>query len=165
MRRSLSRARARTKRDELTLSNCSRPPQRPTPALSLLQGEQEPSLISTLVRLALPLLVDGVRAHAPPLVSQFSRSPQDSVFTAVLYVSDSDKIYRYTDEGPIEELCRWSVDLSALPSWARAAESATGSFWVEFDLGLVMDSAEIHGVLLTDEGEEVGRAHFEYLGN
>jgi len=113
----------------------------------------------------LPLLVEGVLAHAPPLVSQFSRSPQDSVFTAVLYVSDSDKIYRYTDEGPIEELCRWSVDLSALPSWARAAESATGSFWVEFDLGLVMDSAEIHGVLLTDEGEEVGRAHFEYLGN
>ncbi|GAA5933864.1 hypothetical protein JCM3775_000308 [Rhodotorula graminis] len=96
---------------------------------------------------------------------KFSRSPQDSVFTAVLYVSDSDKIYRYTDEGPIEELCRWSVDLSALPSWARPAENATGSFWVEFDLALVVDSAEVHGVLLTDEGEEVGRAHFEYLGN
>jgi len=97
---------------------------------------------------------------------QFSRSPQDSVFTAVLYVSDSDSIYRYTDEGPIEELCRWSVDLAALPAFQLAAQQATGaggSFWVEFDLALVMDSAEIIGVLLTDEGEEVGRATFEYL--
>ncbi|BGP43264.1 hypothetical protein JCM10449v2_007292 [Rhodotorula kratochvilovae] len=96
---------------------------------------------------------------------KFSGSPQDSVFTAVLYVCDSDCIYRYTDEGPIEELCRWSVDLSPLPAFQLAAQAAAGgSFWVEFDLGLVMDSAEIIGVLLTDEGEEVGRATFEYLG-
>lgn len=32
---------------------------------------------------------------------QFSRAPSDSVFTAVLYVSDSDKVYRYTDEGAL----------------------------------------------------------------
>ncbi|GAA6006073.1 Hsp70 family protein [Rhodotorula paludigena] len=73
---------------------------------------------------------------------KFSRSPQDSIFTAVLYVSDSDRIYRYTDEDK-----RLSL-----------------SFWCEFDLALQMDSAEIIGLLLTDEGEEVGRATFEFLG-
>lgn len=33
--------------------------------------------------------------------TQFSRAPSDCVFTAVLYVSDSDKVYRYTDEGTL----------------------------------------------------------------
>lgn len=30
---------------------------------------------------------------------KFSRSPTDCFFTAILYVSDDDKIFRYTDEG------------------------------------------------------------------
>lgn len=30
---------------------------------------------------------------------KYSRGPTDSLFTAILYVSDSDQIFRYTDEG------------------------------------------------------------------
>ncbi|GAA5878397.1 hypothetical protein JCM8547_007907 [Rhodosporidiobolus lusitaniae] len=97
---------------------------------------------------------------------KFSRSPADCLFTAVLYVCDSDQIYRYTDEGEIVELCRWSVDLSPLPAFQYSAQmSGGGSFWTEFDLGLVLDSAEVLGVLLTDEGDEVGRATFEFFNN
>ncbi|BGP57949.1 hypothetical protein JCM8202v2_005603 [Rhodotorula sphaerocarpa] len=96
---------------------------------------------------------------------KFSRAPSDCIFTAVLYVSDSDQIYRYTDEGPIEELCRWTVDLSPLPTFqqnaqlAREGASPSGfgagngssrdgggggeGFYTEFALGLVLDSAEV----------------------
>ncbi|GAA6040443.1 hypothetical protein JCM8097_004552 [Rhodosporidiobolus ruineniae] len=97
---------------------------------------------------------------------KFARGPTDCLFTAILYVSDADKIYRYTDEGEIIELCRWTVDLSPLPAFQyNAAAAQGGAFWVEFDLALVLDSAEVLGVLLTDEGEEVGRATFEFLNN
>ncbi|GAA5840524.1 hypothetical protein JCM11251_007608 [Rhodosporidiobolus azoricus] len=97
---------------------------------------------------------------------KFSRGPADCMFTAVLYVSDADEIYRYTDEGEIIELCRWSVDLSPLPAFQFNATGSAGSgFFTEFDLGLVLSSAEVIGVLLTDEGEEVGRATFEFFGS
>ncbi|BGP27361.1 hypothetical protein Rt10032_c22g6599 [Rhodotorula toruloides] len=96
---------------------------------------------------------------------KFSRAPTDCMFTAVLYVSDEDKVYRYTDEGPLEELCRWTVDLSPLPSFQyNASTTPSGGFYTEFTLGLLIDSAEIIGVLVTDEGEEVGRATFEFFG-
>ncbi|GAA5951231.1 hypothetical protein JCM10213_003614 [Rhodosporidiobolus nylandii] len=96
---------------------------------------------------------------------KFSRGPHDCMFTAVLYVSDSDKIFRYTDEGEILELCRWTVDLSPLPQFQYYANqpSSGGGWFCEFDLCLVLDSAEVIGVLVTDEGEEVGRAVFEFL--
>ncbi|GAA5822338.1 hypothetical protein JCM10212_005680 [Sporobolomyces blumeae] len=94
---------------------------------------------------------------------KFSRSPSDCFFTAILYTSDEDKIFRYTDEGEIIELCRWTVDLSPLPSFQYHAQASLGGFYTEFDLGLILDSAEVLGVLLTDEGEEVGRATFEFL--
>ncbi|TKA51123.1 hypothetical protein B0A53_05941 [Rhodotorula sp. CCFEE 5036] len=82
---------------------------------------------------------------------KFSRAPTDSIFTAVLYVSDSDTVYRYTDEGPIEELCRWTVDLSPLPAFQQNAQLAregnagggNQGFYTEFALGLVLDSAEV----------------------
>ncbi|GAA6025140.1 hypothetical protein JCM10207_006249 [Rhodosporidiobolus poonsookiae] len=97
---------------------------------------------------------------------KFCRSTQDSVFTAVLYVSDSDKIFRYTDEGEIIELCRWSVDLSPLPAFQYHAQLSNGQGWfTEFSLGLSLDSAEVIGVLLTDDDQEVGRATFEFMGN
>ncbi|GAA5915261.1 hypothetical protein JCM6882_003386 [Rhodosporidiobolus microsporus] len=97
---------------------------------------------------------------------KFSRGPADCMFTAVLYVSDADEIYRYTDEGEIVELCRWSVDLSPLPAFQYNAAAANGAgFFTEFDLGLVLSSAEVIGVLLTDEGEEVGRATFEFFNS
>ncbi|GAA5841891.1 hypothetical protein JCM3766R1_002529 [Sporobolomyces carnicolor] len=93
---------------------------------------------------------------------KFSRSPTDCFFTAILYVSDDDKIFRYTDEGEILELCRWSVDVSTLPSFQYHAQSSSGGFYTEFDLGLILDSAEVLGVLLDDEGRECGRATFEF---
>ncbi|GAA5914368.1 Hsp70 family protein [Sporobolomyces salmoneus] len=93
---------------------------------------------------------------------KFSRSPLDCHFTAILYVSDEDRIFRYTDEGEILELCRWSVDLSTLPSFQYHAQTSTGGFYTEFDLGLIFDSAEVLGVLLDDEGRECGRATFEF---
>jgi len=43
----------------------------------------------------------------------------DSSFVAVLYTSDSDKLMRYTDEGETTELCKWTVDLSSLPTFQR----------------------------------------------
>lgn len=69
--------------------------------------------------------------------------------------------------GPIEELCRWTVDLSPLPTFQQNAQLAregaspngfgagNGStrdgggggegFYTEFALGLVLDSAEVIG--------------------
>ena len=45
----------------------------------------------------------------------------DSAFVATLYTSDSDKIFRYTDEGETAELCKWTVDLSSLPTFRENA--------------------------------------------
>lgn len=54
---------------------------------------------------------------------KFSATPQDRLFVAVLYTSDSDKIMRYTDEGETIELCRWTVDLGTLPSFQQHANN------------------------------------------
>lgn len=45
----------------------------------------------------------------------------DSSFVATLYTSDSDKMMRYTDEGETNELCKWTVDLSSLPTFRQNA--------------------------------------------
>jgi hypothetical protein len=45
----------------------------------------------------------------------------DSSFIATLYTSDSDKLMRYTDEGETNELCKWTVDLSSLPTFRQNA--------------------------------------------
>lgn len=50
---------------------------------------------------------------------------------------------RYTDDGDATELCRWTVDLAALPRFHQIANSGGG--YVEFDLGLSLDSAEVRG--------------------
>ncbi|KAI6046624.1 actin-like ATPase domain-containing protein [Pisolithus marmoratus] len=52
---------------------------------------------------------------------KFSQNGQDCNFVAVLYTSDTDKLMRYTDEGETMELCKWTVDLSTLPSFQRNA--------------------------------------------
>ncbi|KAK4046962.1 hypothetical protein OIO90_006380 [Microbotryomycetes sp. JL221] len=97
---------------------------------------------------------------------KFSKGSNDTLFTAILYVSDADEIFRYTDEGEIYELCRWTVDLASLPSFQwNASQSGNTGFYTEFDLGLVLDSAEVIGVLMNDEGEECGRATFEYISS
>lgn len=65
--------------------------------VSLLQGESArvTALPGNASRRFYPCA--DTRCFAP--FSQFSRAPTDSIFTAVLYVSDSDTVYRYTDEG------------------------------------------------------------------
>ena len=91
--------------------------------------------------------------------------PRDSIFTAQLFVSDTEDLYRcvaashllyrcqltsarrYTDDGDATALCRWTVDLAALPRFHFIAQSGGG--YVEFDLGLSLDSAEVKGELPT----------------
>ncbi|BGP03164.1 protein of heat shock protein Hsp70 family [Rhodotorula toruloides] len=94
---------------------------------------------------------------------KFVKDPRDSVFTAHLFVSNSEELYRYTDEGDLTELCRWTVDLAALPKFHQIAEENGGGY-IEFDLGLQLDSAEVRGVLMTEDGIECGAATFEFLG-
>lgn len=86
-----------------------------------------------------------------------------SVKSCVPHIADS-RLDRYTDEGETYELCRWSVNLSSLPAFQQNAQQATGGFYTEFDLSIALDSAEVTGTLLDDEGEECGRAVFEYTG-
>lgn len=100
----------------------------------------------------------------------------DAVFVATLYTSDSGIIMRYTDEGEITELCKWTVDLSSLPSFRNNAATQPGGFYTgkfipilsmrihltnfivysEFELGLELDSAEVRGILLY-KNQEWGR--------
>lgn len=94
---------------------------------------------------------------------KFSQDGQDTNFVAVLYTSDTDKIMRYTDEGETMELCKWTVDLSTLPSFQQNASIPhRNGFYTEFELGLEMDSAEVRGVLFY-EGQEWSRVVFDFF--
>lgn len=96
----------------------------------------------------------------------------DSTFVATLFTSDADKVMRYTDEGEMTELCKWTVDLSSLPTFRQnASVPQSGGFYtgnvtqcislneiyqkfaVEFELGLELDSAEVRGILLYNNQE------------
>jgi hypothetical protein len=64
---------------------------------------------------------------------------------------------RYTDEGEVLELCKWTVDLTSLPTFQQnAAVSNMAGFYTEFELGLELDSVEVRGILLYN-GQEWGR--------
>ncbi|KAF8438549.1 actin-like ATPase domain-containing protein [Boletus edulis BED1] len=97
---------------------------------------------------------------------KFSQNRQDCHFVAVLYTSETDKMMRYTDEasaGETTELCKWTVDLSSLPTFQHNASiSHRNGFYTEFELGLEMDSAEVRGVLFY-EGQEWSRVVFDFL--
>ncbi|KAG6374067.1 hypothetical protein JVT61DRAFT_4708 [Boletus reticuloceps] len=83
---------------------------------------------------------------------------QDCHFVAVLYTSETDKMMRYTDEGETTELCKWTVDLSSLPTFQHNASiSHPNGFYTEFELGLEMDSAEVRGVLFYEGQDEWDR--------
>ncbi|KAF8904785.1 hypothetical protein CPB84DRAFT_1677131 [Gymnopilus junonius] len=85
---------------------------------------------------------------------KFSKSAQDSSFVATLYTSDSDQIMRYSDEGETNELCKWTVDLSSLPTFRQnAAIPQMSGFYTEFELALELDSAEVRGILLFNNQE------------
>jgi len=97
---------------------------------------------------------------------------QDSSFVATLFTGDTERLMRYTDEGELTELCKWTVDLSSLPTFKQnASVGATGfytgmlstpksdvelKYGTEFELGLELDSAEVRGILLYN-GQEWGR--------
>lgn len=90
-------------------------------------------------------------------------------------------------KGATSELCKWTVDLTSLPSFQQQARLLqpngfyTGSSQIvafrrsfpgivvdsfpipEFELGLEMDtSTEVRGVLIS-EGKEWGRVVFDFL--
>ena len=46
----------------------------------------------------------------------------DSIFIARLYSSESAEIYDYTNEGDLEHLVDWKIDLRVLPSFRRNAK-------------------------------------------
>lgn len=86
---------------------------------------------------------------------------------------------RYSDEGETNELCKWTVDLSSLPTFQQnAASPQMGGFYTgvyefllargfyrstnlctltDFELGLELDSAEVRGILLFNN-QEWGRS-------
>ena len=74
------------------------------------------------------------------------------MFIAVLFTSESSQQFRYTDDGDLVELCKWTVDLGSLPPFQQHAASQAAAmgqgFYTEFELGLELDSAEVRGVLL-----------------
>jgi hypothetical protein len=66
-------------------------------------------------------------------------------------------------QGETTELCKWTVDLSSLPTYQQNASVAQpNGFYTEFELGLEMDSAEVRGVLFY-EGQEWSRVVFDFL--
>ncbi|KAJ7777521.1 actin-like ATPase domain-containing protein [Mycena maculata] len=112
---------------------------------------------------------------------KFSRTRDDTSFTATLYVSPSPSATdvepaRYADEtrASLSELCVWRADVSVLPAFrAAAAANPNGGFYTgvsfpcpcfhpshnahtDFMLGLEIDSAEVRGVLLSTDADGDG---------
>ncbi|KZV91854.1 hypothetical protein EXIGLDRAFT_693266 [Exidia glandulosa HHB12029] len=73
---------------------------------------------------------------------KFSQNVSDRQFVAVLYTSESNETFRYTDDGDVVELCKWTVDLGSLPTFQQQAQLSNGQgFYTNFELGLSIDSA------------------------
>jgi len=94
---------------------------------------------------------------------KFSADANDRTFVADLYTSETDQMLRYTDEGQIQDLCKWTVDLGTLPTFRLYSQQPhPNGFYTDFELGLELDSAEVRGVLL-HQGQEWGRVVFDFL--
>ncbi|KAF7307712.1 hypothetical protein MKEN_01131300 [Mycena kentingensis (nom. inval.)] len=72
---------------------------------------------------------------------KFSRTRDDSTFTATLYTFDSEgtdmDTARYADETALRRVCDWRVDLRAVQGWADGVPSSTGfftNFWISLEL-------------------------------
>jgi len=88
-------------------------------------------------RLSYLVVKGAVLRKGERLRSRFCRfvsATESSIFTASLFASDHETIWRWTDEGETRELCHWTVDLGGLPCYADVVKS--GGAYVEFDLGL-----------------------------
>lgn len=93
---------------------------------------------------------------------KFSQTGQDRIFDAIIYTSKSDAIMRYSDEGEITQLCKWTVDLGSLPSFQENSNMPhPNGFYTEFELGLELDSAEVRGILIY-EGQDWGYVVFDF---
>ncbi|GAA5899544.1 hypothetical protein JCM6882_001146 [Rhodosporidiobolus microsporus] len=97
---------------------------------------------------------------------KYIKDPHDSIFTAHLYVSDSEELYRYTDKGNLREFCRCSPHCPASRTLSRTAEdtSLDRRFVCRFEAGLSLNLAEVRGVLMTEDRVECPAATFEFLG-
>ncbi|KAJ7260968.1 actin-like ATPase domain-containing protein [Mycena haematopus] len=98
---------------------------------------------------------------------KFSRTRNDTTFTATLYTSSSSTA-RYADDedAALRELCVWKADVGVLAAFQEAAQrNPGGGFYTDFELGLEIDSAEVRGVLLDGEGlgREWGRVVFAFM--
>ncbi|KDQ10214.1 hypothetical protein BOTBODRAFT_116200, partial [Botryobasidium botryosum FD-172 SS1] len=98
----------------------------------------------------------------PVKFGKLSASPQDHEFVLLLHASESSKMLRYTDEGS-KELCRWTVNLSTLPSFQQQVKNWRGSpFITKFYLALEIDSTEVRGYLMFGD-EVLGEEVFDHL--
>jgi hypothetical protein len=86
------------------------------------------------------------------------------MFVTIIFASEAHKVLRYTDEGEATEVCKWTVDLSSLPTFIQNSNMHSGGFYTgsdnlpfqwklssvvpEFELGLELDNAEVRGVLM-----------------
>ncbi|KAJ3511979.1 hypothetical protein NLJ89_g3789 [Agrocybe chaxingu] len=86
--------------------------------------------------------------------SKFSKSRQDSTFVTRVYTDTSDNTYHYIDEATLEELYRWTVDLSALPGFQRS--SPYHHFYTEFEIGVEVENQDMSAVVLYN-GAEIAR--------
>ncbi|PFH45983.1 hypothetical protein AMATHDRAFT_157088 [Amanita thiersii Skay4041] len=78
----------------------------------------------------------------------------DSSFITTLFTSNSEKVMRYTDEGDMTELCKWTVALSSLPAFKLQQNiSKSGGFYTDFELGLELDGNKVQGILLQNNQE------------
>lgn len=91
------------------------------------------------------------------------------MFVTAVFASESHKVLRYTDEGETTEVCKWTVDLSSLPTFKQnSTMHKSGGFYtggvssyssskfchcfiLEFELGLELDNVEVRGVLMYKE--------------
>ncbi|CAA7266793.1 unnamed protein product [Cyclocybe aegerita] len=89
--------------------------------------------------------------------SKLSKSERDSTFVTRVYTDTSDKTYQYIDEAALDELYRWTVDLSALPGFQRS--SPYHAFYTEFEIGIEVENQDVSAVVLYN-GVETARASF-----
>nr|GAT50247.1 predicted protein [Mycena chlorophos] len=95
---------------------------------------------------------------------KFSRTREDSTFTATLYTFDSGSAaatdtVRYADEAALRPVCDWRVDLRALSGWGM--DTSGGGFYTDFEIGLELDAATVGGALIY-QNEECGRVVFDF---
>ncbi|KAG8705098.1 hypothetical protein FRC09_003157 [Ceratobasidium sp. 395] len=77
---------------------------------------------------------------------KFSKDIHDSIYTGILYTSDSDRDLRYTDEESVVQMCTFKVDLSLLPDFGPITNDKT-EFVTRFELSFEFHSAEVRGTL------------------